>query len=154
MAVYLSVSDGDWISNQAIPSVSLGAAPLLAWRSLRASPNQHERAWYLASQALLGKAVQGFHGQAGICLLRKALGCFQLALPMSFSLLSSHFRQHILSSRLGESTVLRQNRQLKALWRADAGRVIVAWLRNKKNNNHIGFHGPYPSVGIFMASMP
>lgn len=94
MAVKLPVSDSNWFSNRVTYSATMGADPLMAWKSLRDASVQDERAWYLASKPLM-KSAQEAQGTGFASpereKIRNALGCFQLALPRSFDLLYLHF---------------------------------------------------------------
>ncbi|KAH8803522.1 fungal-specific transcription factor domain-containing protein [Xylogone sp. PMI_703] len=89
MSVYLPVSDEYWFSNHFVESVVIGTDPLSTWKILQTSPNQDERAWYLAGKSFL-KSAQEVQ-KAAITSperdeIRNALRLFQLALPKSFNL--------------------------------------------------------------------
>lgn len=95
MSVHLPVSDAAWFRNERVGSISLDSNPLTSWKTLRASPNQDERAWYLASKCLLKTAQEAQkEGRLSVATrddLINALGCFKLALPATFNLSSLHF---------------------------------------------------------------
>lgn len=87
MTVDLPVSDAQWFSGRRLNSVPLGPDPLYAWKVLHNSLNQNERAWYLASKAILKSAQESQSTSLGSPereKVRTALACFQLALPPSF----------------------------------------------------------------------
>lgn len=94
MAVNLPVSDEKWFANMVTDSTPLGNDPLSAWKALRNSANVDERAWYLASKALLKQAseIQSTDFRSSEREeVWNALEHVRLALPKSFDLFSVNF---------------------------------------------------------------
>ena len=90
MAVMLPVSDENWFNDSPLESVVINPDPLHAWYSLRDSPNQDERAWFLLINYLLLIAHDLSQEQApdpeDIQNIEKAVTCYVLLLPAEFHL--------------------------------------------------------------------
>ncbi|KAJ9615219.1 hypothetical protein H2200_001293 [Cladophialophora chaetospira] len=90
MAVMLPVSDEDWFNDHPVESVVINPDPLHAWYSLRDSPNQDERAWFLLINYLLliahDLSQERSPSSADIQNIEKAVACYVLLLPPQFHL--------------------------------------------------------------------
>lgn len=91
--VLLPVSDQAWFANTPMPSVAVIPDPIQVWKTLKDSPNQDDRAWFLVASFIYAfghdltsrrqttpQKVSDF--QAGIT-------CFSLSLPTRFQLSAS-----------------------------------------------------------------
>ena len=86
--VLLPVSDEHWFALEPIESAFVGRTPATAWKSLQASPNQAERAWFLVANSLMALASD-MAEQSGVLPQAKeemesVLSCFALSLPEQF----------------------------------------------------------------------
>ncbi|KAK7897436.1 hypothetical protein LTR67_005325 [Exophiala xenobiotica] len=89
----LPASDDHWFAAEPIPSAFVGSTPATAWKSLRGSPNQTERAWFLVANSLMLLASDLVE-QKGVSQQTKeemesVLSCFALSLPEHFRVTSN-----------------------------------------------------------------
>ena len=92
MQVLLPASDENWYSATPIASAPIGPTATTAWKSLKDSPNQDKRAWFLVTNFLMELAYE-LWVQRNISLqakedMERALSCFALILPDDFHLSS------------------------------------------------------------------
>jgi hypothetical protein len=108
--VHLPVPDRNWFSGTPVASSPLGPRPGTAWKALKDSPNQDERAWFLISNYLMACAHDVERQPSGVspegrAELEHALGCFNLTLPSHFHLGSFYFdHEHVAQSNYILST--------------------------------------------------
>lgn len=91
MVVKLPVSDDAWFSNTPVQSAVLRTKPAEAWKTLRDSENQDERAWFLVANYLLALSIDIAHSIREIPENEKqevenAITCLALVLPRHFHL--------------------------------------------------------------------
>ncbi|KAJ5609580.1 hypothetical protein N7528_010147 [Penicillium herquei] len=86
MMVKLPVSDEAWFSNTIVQSAVLLTKPSEAWKTLRDSENQDQRAWFLVANYIMARVNDAVHAHESISEkerqeLSRAVACFELALP-------------------------------------------------------------------------
>ena len=91
--VLLPVSDENWFAMHPVESAFVGRTPATAWKSLQASSNQWERAWFLVANFLMALASD-MAEQKGVLPQAKeemesVLSCFALSLPEHFRVTSN-----------------------------------------------------------------
>ena len=87
--VKLPISDEAWFAGESVESETLRLQKGNRWNSLRASPNQDARAWYLISYGILAKIYDRLLLRESISLeartvLENEISCLKLALPAAF----------------------------------------------------------------------
>ncbi|KEF55547.1 uncharacterized protein A1O9_08297 [Exophiala aquamarina CBS 119918] len=90
-SVFLPVADEYWFSGQRVASTRLPAGPEGSWAALRASPNQSERAWYLAAADIMSQSAECLQQRSKVksqrlCMLKNEISCLRLSLPPNFRL--------------------------------------------------------------------
>ncbi|KAK5023622.1 hypothetical protein LTS07_009130 [Exophiala sideris] len=95
MQVLLPASDEHWFEGRPVASTPIGSTPATAWKSLRASPNQDERAWFLVANYLMALAYD-LMTRKDVSTRAKAemensLTCFGLSLPEHLRLTNPRF---------------------------------------------------------------
>jgi hypothetical protein len=93
MKVFLPVSDYHWFAGIPVRSSVLMHTPANVWKSLRGSPNQFPRAWYLVANYLMSCIADAGRQPSRTspetqAELESALCCLKLALPTEFQLRS------------------------------------------------------------------
>ncbi|KAJ9608844.1 hypothetical protein H2200_006615 [Cladophialophora chaetospira] len=90
--VLLPVSDEAWFSDTPVASVAVIPDPLLAWKTLKDSPNNDDRAWFLVASFLRALAHDIIHRRhttaQTIADFLSSLTCFSLIAPQRFQLSS------------------------------------------------------------------
>ncbi|OAL38582.1 hypothetical protein AYO20_02232 [Fonsecaea nubica] len=88
--VLLPVSDEAWFSDTPVASVAVIHDPLHVWKTLKDSPNDDDRAWFLIASFLRAFAHDIIHRRhttaQTICDFQSSITCFSLILPQRFHL--------------------------------------------------------------------
>ncbi|OAP62024.1 hypothetical protein AYL99_04227 [Fonsecaea erecta] len=88
--VLLPVSDEAWFSDTPVASVAIIPDPLHVWKTLKDSPNDNDRAWFLVASFLRAFAHDIFHRRhttvQTVLDFQSSLTCFSLILPQRFHL--------------------------------------------------------------------
>jgi hypothetical protein len=82
--VFLPISDEPWFAGTPVPSAMLNTDIMFCWKSLKDTPNQDERAWFLLSNFVMvhthALAQQRVVHQKNIQEIQTAVACFSLLL--------------------------------------------------------------------------
>lgn len=88
--VLLPVSDEAWFADSPVSSVSVISDPLQVWKTLKDSPNQHDRAWFLVGSFLRACTHDLVHRRNTTAQLisdfQSSITCFSLLLPKRYHL--------------------------------------------------------------------
>lgn len=91
MSVMLPISDEAWFAEQEVSSAELIPGPGRSWKSLENSPNQDERAWFLAAIHMMSTTLERLQQPRALLMdekvgMQNEVACFKLALPPSANL--------------------------------------------------------------------
>lgn len=104
--VMLPVSDEAWFSNTPVRSVEVSADILQCWKTLKDSPNQDERAWFLVSNIIFAHSAELCQrsrvSSKSISDIETVVSCFSL-------LYHENFRKRIANVTFDEETYAKSN---------------------------------------------
>jgi hypothetical protein len=91
MAVKLPISDQAWFAELEIDSAEMMTTSGQIWKSLRGSPNQDARSWFLLADQCMSNVLDRLQQRHGLTLEHKVIlenevACFKIALPPALRL--------------------------------------------------------------------
>ncbi|EXJ76364.1 uncharacterized protein A1O5_00872 [Cladophialophora psammophila CBS 110553] len=135
--VLLPVSDEAWSSDTPVVSVVVIPDPIHVWKTLKNSPNDDDRAWFLIASFLRAFAHDIIHRRhttaQTLCDFQSSIACFSLILPQRF-----HLSANCLS--FDESNFAANNWIIQGpgmLTRDDESRASLRLLCHRKFPEHL-----------------